>query len=728
MRWTCVFLILTIMLPGVVGGRDDAEVISHIRLHSLTKQQFFNVHTLGLDILELPGEAIEIFARPADLANLAAAGIKWDVIQPDMHQYYADQTPVPLPFGGFRTYSEIEAYLDSLAAANPGIMTEKFSIGLSVEGRELWMVKISDNPDIDEEEPELFYNALTHAREPAGAAALLFFIEHLVLNYGVDPDVTDLINTRELFFLPVTNPDGYVYNEETNPDGGGMWRKNRSVNGDGSFGVDLNRNFSYMWGFDDIGSSGTPSAENYRGSQGFSEPETQAVRDFILSRDIRVMHNFHCWGNLELWPPSYNRIFGSEDDFFNNLGDSLTQHNDYTADIGWTLYPSNGGANDWAWCDSAAKPSIISLTVEIGSQSDYFWPNSSRTQRLCEENIFPNLFLARMADNPFVIAPPKQPSITSPAFAEGDYQVQWQVDDDINPAVSCRLIEYRDKHQVLDDAESDNGYWQLGNMFLSADRCYSGATSWHSANNSRDYHWLVSQMPYEVKANDSLKFRLWYELEEDYDYFYAQISADGGYTFENLPCDYTTNDDPNNINLGNGITGYSGDWVYARYDLSSYEDERVIIRLSMFTDVYNVLEGVYIDDIENVEVFGDSTEISASIFETFYNFSAKPAGEYWYRVTATDGEGQESRISTYTKTVVTGTECCLLRGDCDHSGQVDVLDVDYFMDWLWREGPGLPCPGEGDVDASSQIDALDIDYLVDFLFREGPDVVQCPVE
>ncbi len=726
MRWIPAVLALVILLPMSVSGRDDTEVISHIRLRALTKQQFLDVHAMGLDILELPGEKIELLARPADLVNLANAGVEWDVIQADMQKHYLDQSPVPLPFGGFRTYSQIVAYLDSLAASNSNIMTAKFSIGMSVEGRELWVVKISDNPEIDEPEPEVFYNSLTHAREPASAAVLLHFLEYLLTNYGAEPEVTDLINTRELFFLPVVNPDGYVYNEMTNPEGGGMWRKNRSFNGDGSRGVDLNRNFSHMWGFDEIGSSGTPSAENYRGVQPFSEPETQSVRDFVLSRDIKVMHNFHCWGNLELWPPSYNRIFALDHDFFYNLGDSLTQYNDYVAEIGWTLYPTNGGVNDWAWCDSTTKPSVVSLTAEIGTSADYFWPNPARTLRLCEENVFPNLYLAKIADNPQVIAPPSQPTIISPASSQGDFQVQWQVTDDVNPPVSYRLMEYTDRQPVLDDAESDYGYWEVGNMFLSADRSYSGTASWHSANNSRDYHWLVSQTPYEVKADDSLRFRLWYELEEHYDYFYAQISTDGGFTFENLPCDFTTNDDPYNINLGNGITGYSGDWVYTRYDLSPYEGQFVIFRLAMFTDVYNVLEGVYIDDIENVEIFGVSTEISEAIIDTFYTFSSKPVGDYWYRVSATDNEGQESRLSGCTKTEVSAGECCLIRGDCDHNGQVDVLDIDYFMEWLWRGGSGLPCPDEGDVNGNLQVDALDVDYLVDYLFRDGPAPVDCP--
>jgi len=121
------------------------------------------------------------------------------------------------------------------------------------EGRKLQYVRISDHPDTDEPEPEVLYTALHHAREPNGASQLLFFMWYLLENYATDTEVSYIVDNAELYFIPCVNPDGYVYNETTDPQGGGYWRKNRRDNGDGTFGVDLNRNYGYFWGNDDSG-------------------------------------------------------------------------------------------------------------------------------------------------------------------------------------------------------------------------------------------------------------------------------------------------------------------------------------------------------------------------------------------------------------------------------------------------------------------------------------------
>ncbi|UCG62013.1 MAG: immune inhibitor A [Candidatus Zixiibacteriota bacterium] len=708
-----------------INAQPTQEIISQIKLNPMTKEQYLEVRKAGFDILETPAPDLTIFATQADMDRLSEMGVGYMIIHRNLAGYYTARNTDAVPFGGFETFIEIVAHIDMLASTYPDIMTEKFSIGQTVENNEMWVFKISDNPDVDEDEPEIFFNSLIHAREPAAAASLIYFVEYLLTNYGTDPEVTDIIDNRELYFLPVYNPDGYLFNEYIAPDGGGMWRKNRRYNGDGTYGIDLNRNHSFEWGFDDIGSSPQTWSETYRGLGPFSEVETQNVRDFILSRDFTIIHNFHCYSNLEIWAPSYNRIYGNEEDFYCNLGDSLTQYNNYTPYVGWTLYPSNGGANDWAWCDSISKPKIISLTVEIGSSTDGFWPNPARIPILCEENVFPNLFLAKIADNPYSIAPPKTPTITSPVSAEDEFQVQWDLEDDINPAATYRLMEYTGKQLVTDDAEADYDYWETFNMSLSTARAYSGVSSWHTQSQYRERHWLVSKTPYEVKPNDKLRFKAWYDIEEHYDYFYAQISTDGGFDFQNMPCEWTTNDDPNNINLGNGMTGTSGGWLPLEFDLSAYDGEQVIFRLAYFTDDYTLLEGVYIDDVENVDFFQTSTEISSSITDTFYTFTSKPDGDYWYRVAATDAQGQEGRLSNITYTEVLNPLCCEVGGDVNLNGIVELLDCDYMVTWLWRDGPAPVCMEEADANGDLSIDILDIDYTITYLFRGGPHPVAC---
>ena len=177
------------------------------------------------------------------------------------------------------TFDEVLIELDSMRLLYPSLISAKQSIGTSIEGKDIWIVRISDNPDVDEQEPEVLYTALHHAREPQSMMTLMYFMYYLLENYGTDPEATFLVENRELYFVPVLNVDGYLYNQQTNPNGGGFWRKNRHNNGDGSFGVDLNRNYGYQWGYDNTGSSPNPSNNTYRGTAPFSEPETQAIRD-----------------------------------------------------------------------------------------------------------------------------------------------------------------------------------------------------------------------------------------------------------------------------------------------------------------------------------------------------------------------------------------------------------------------------------------------------------------
>src|SRR5690606_22160109 len=150
------------------------------------------------------------------------------------------------------------------------------------QNRPIYMVKISDNPDLNEDEPRVLYTAMHHAREPQSMMTLIYFMYYLLENYNSDPSVKYLVDNRELYFIPIVNPDGYEYNRQTSPGGGGMWRKNRRNNGS-SYGVDLNRNYGPMayWNAPGGGSSTSPSSDTYRGTAPFSEPEISSIKDFL---------------------------------------------------------------------------------------------------------------------------------------------------------------------------------------------------------------------------------------------------------------------------------------------------------------------------------------------------------------------------------------------------------------------------------------------------------------
>ncbi len=299
--------------------------------------------------------------------------------------------------GGFYTMDEVYEKLDSMRIQYPNLITQKFSIGTSIEGRPIYVTKISDNPDVDEDEPEVFFNSLIHAREPAAMMGVMYYMYYLLENYGVDPEVTYLVNNREIYFMPVFNVDGYEYNHATNPSGGGMWRKNRRNNGS-SYGVDLNRNFGYKWGYDNSGSSGSPSSETYRGTAPFSEPETDAFRDFVESRNFLTGLNYHTYSNLLIIPWGYINQETPDSLIFREYASDMTQFNGYEwGTSGNILYEVNGATDDWMYGEQTTKNKVFTMTPEVGSGSDGFWPSQNRIYPLAQENLFPNLYITWVA-------------------------------------------------------------------------------------------------------------------------------------------------------------------------------------------------------------------------------------------------------------------------------------------------------------------------------------------
>ena len=174
-----------------------------------------------------------------------------------------------------------------------------------------------------------------------------------------------------------------------------MQRKNTRETCSGTpDGIDLNRNYSYMWGYDNEGSSGDGCNETYRGSSPFSEPETSAIRDFVESHDFPIAFNYHSYGNLLIYPFGYeyeNQAPQDDVDIMIEYGEDMVQYNNYALGTGPDLlYTVNGEACDWMY----GEHGIYAYTPEIGTWSDGFWPPSDRILPLAEENLHPNKFVA----------------------------------------------------------------------------------------------------------------------------------------------------------------------------------------------------------------------------------------------------------------------------------------------------------------------------------------------
>ena len=317
--------------------------------------------------------------------------------------------------GGYMTLAETYAELDSLKQLFPNLITTKILLGNSIENRPVYMVKISDNPDADENEPEVLYTALHHAREPMSMMQMFYFMYYLLENYNFNPTVQYLVNNRAMYFIPVVNPDGYEYNRLTYPSGGGMWRKNRRNNG-GSFGVDLNRNYgpSNYWNAPNGGSSTNSGSDTYRGTAPFSEPETQIIRNFLAYRKIKNALNYHTYSNLLIYPYGALSYETPDSSIFREYAGDMTRYNGYTygTDIQTVGYTTRGNSDDFFYDgDTLANGGkIFAMTPEVGNSSDGFWPPQIRIFPLAQENLHPNLYYAWVAG--------EYASVDNPNFAQ----------------------------------------------------------------------------------------------------------------------------------------------------------------------------------------------------------------------------------------------------------------------------------------------------------------------
>ncbi len=409
-----------VCLTALLCASVPAQV-KEVQVHLRDAAAVDTLRSLGLDAAGCCGGAAHpggharvLIHSPAEESVLRAAGFMPEVIQRDLEAFYRSRLTQtsgarhgPPGFaqgsmGGFFTESEVVAFLDTLQSQHPAVMAPKVSLGNSVEGRPIWMWKISDNPLADENEPEILIDGLHHAREPMTYMAACWLAKRLAEEYGSDPETTALVDERELFIVPIVNPDGLVHNQTTDPSGGGLWRKNRRLNAGGSFGVDLNRNYGHMWGLDNQGSSGSPTSQTYRGTAPFSEPETAAMRSFAESRDLAVAFSMHSYSNYFFIPPGYATGAFAPPPL--DAQYDLIAQGTSTLGPGWTtgtpwqiLYPANGTTQDWWYGDLYGGMQTWAFGCEIGSAQDGFWPPTNRIIPLAEDTFRYCIYLMKIA-------------------------------------------------------------------------------------------------------------------------------------------------------------------------------------------------------------------------------------------------------------------------------------------------------------------------------------------
>jgi len=585
--------------------------------------------------------------------------------------------------GGYFTYDEILGHLDNMQNLYPNLISLKAPINdsLTHDGNPLYWVRISDNPELNEEdEPEMLYTALHHAREPGSVSQLIFYMYYLLENYGSSNQIASIINNAELYFVPVVNPDGYLHNEYTDPSGGGMWRKNRRNNNDGTFGVDLNRNYSFHWAEDDLGSSPNSSTQTYRGPGPASEPETKMINEFCINHHFDLALNYHSYGGLFIYPWGYaDPSLTPDSSSFFAFGQHLTQHNHYTYGTGSETvgYTVNGDSDDWMYGEETVKNKILTMTPEAGAA---FWENTDQIIPTCLDNLFTNIGIASIlfpyadiktenialdlngqlnvsvqniglqegvfslhleSDNPYVNTIGENTETSNLAHLQEELiSLSYSLYNDIpnNTTIELNLIvdngDYESVYPITFTYGTEDAFWTNDGNSLenwTTNTWDISYTDYYSANGSitdspnGDYpanaiHDIFLNDTIDLSTQNSAKLSFYtkWNIESGWDYAQVSISTDYGNSWQAM-CGKYTKDGSQYQDFGQPIyDGMQNDWVQESIDLSDYLGEFIMLKFTLVSDGYVEEDGFYFDDLK----ITGSTELG--IHEINNNFNIYP--------------------------------------------------------------------------------------------------------
>lgn len=335
------------------GTNQNTEMLVKIQSPVTSIQ---DLEQSGLYIYEIKDGYITGAVTEEELKNISDKGYHCEILIPDMVKYQEALAP-GTDFGRFHSYQEIVDTFNLIAQSNPDLVRLD-TIGYSVQNRVLLSMKITSNPGTDEHKPRILWDATTHGNENIGSEVCLYLVRHLLVNYGVDPKITNLVNSREIWIIPITNPDGMVLRQRENANG-----------------TDLNRDYGYVW---DTG-WGSPGP--------FSQPEILAIRNFTQRASFVMWTSYHSGAEAAMWPWGYRTNAPYDSIFLSFLCQRYSYHTGLPAfQICRGLYETHGASADYGY---GAEGALL-ICPELCSP----WvPDTSRIEPLCQANLNANLEL-----------------------------------------------------------------------------------------------------------------------------------------------------------------------------------------------------------------------------------------------------------------------------------------------------------------------------------------------
>jgi murein tripeptide amidase MpaA len=394
-------------LPLKAQDYWNIEIISVEKEQETTKK----LMKMDLDLLMEWNNRIYIIVGFDDFVKLHQENIPYTLETFNFYPYKQREVSIQGGLNGrYHSYAEVERDLLALQDSYSQI-ARVIDLGDSLEGRNIYALKISDNVYQDEQEAEVFFVGCHHAREWISVEVPFLLGKYLVENYDTNSQIKDLVDECEIWIVPLLNPDGLEYSIHFYR----YWRKNRRDNGNDSFGVDLNRNYSYNWGFDNEGSSPSPFSDVYRGPAAFSEPETQVIGDLFAERNFQAVISYHSYSQVILYPWGYTNQPTTEDQLLDQIAATMSglmlavngTIYEY-GQAGEDLYFTNGGMIDWSF----GTYNIPSYTLElppIDRAHGGFFNAEEDIQPIFEENLPAMLYLIDWSVQNFVSGPSPSP-------------------------------------------------------------------------------------------------------------------------------------------------------------------------------------------------------------------------------------------------------------------------------------------------------------------------------
>jgi carboxypeptidase T len=391
-----VFLPLILMAFTLVfsKGQSSKETLYWMKIRALDKFERSVIESSGISVEIAREDYVIAYGSDVDLKKAEKLG--WLIASSPL----VSAQDFPKNDAEFHNFAEITSAMQDLARENSDIVSLD-SIGKSTEGRDLWHIRISTDLATSSQKPGVIFMGGHHAREHLSIDTPLRLMQNLIAEYRANnPRIRRLIESREIHFIPCVNPDGSEFDISSTDYK--MWRKNRARNKDGSFGVDLNRNYGFKWGTG--GSSKDTSSDVYMGPAAFSENETQAIKNFIENtHNITTLLSFHTFSELILYPwgHSYDPISNEKDHkVFQTMATKMATWNGYTPQQASELYIASGDTTDWAY----GTQKIFAFTFELDPTNQWdggFYPGQKVIPDVVKKNTEPVLYLIEHADNPY---------------------------------------------------------------------------------------------------------------------------------------------------------------------------------------------------------------------------------------------------------------------------------------------------------------------------------------